>query len=105
MPRKTGRKSRSRRQRVQKRVFSIERGLFRAGSMGLFLFGLLVLIYIGLTSDIVLLVAIASIAIFVWGAVVLPVDRFQDLGAYLWDGEFGHDVHDWWVKLMPWRGR
>lgn len=90
---------------MQKRVFSIERGLFKAGSMGLFVLGLLVLIYIGLKSDILLLAALASIAIFVWGAVALPVDRFQELGAYLWEGEAGRDLHDLWVKLMPWRGR
>lgn len=73
--------------------------------MGLFVFAFLVLIYIGLTSDIVMVVALAGIGIFLLGSVALPVDRFKETGRYLWTGEFGKDLHNFWQWLIPGRGR
>lgn len=107
MTRKSGRKSRggSRRKRAQKRLFSLERGLFKTISIGLFVLAFLGFIYIGLSSGIVIVAALAGIAIFLWGAVALPVDRFQATGEYLWSGEFGEDLHDFWTSLIPGRGR
>lgn len=71
----------------------------------MFLLSFLVLIYIGMTSQILLVAALAGIGIFLWGAVALPVDRFQKTGEYLWEGEFGRDLHSWWNRLLPWRER
>jgi len=105
MPRKTGRKSRTKRQRAQKRLFSIERGLFKAISAGVFLFGLLVMIYVGMRSEILLVVALAGVGIFLWTAIIIPADQFQDVGEYLVSGDAGKDLHDRLNSLIPGRGR
>lgn len=103
MPRKTGRKSPNRRERMQDRLFSIERGLFRTLSRALFAFGMLLMIYIGLASELLLVVALASVGIFVWMAIIVPTDQFQDVGRYLLNGDAGADLHDWIVGLIPGR--
>lgn len=102
---RTGRKKRNRRQRAKRRLGNLELSLFKTISKLAFLLVFLAFIYIGLTSSITLIVALAGVAIFLWAAVVLPTDEFKDVGRYLWDGSFGEDLHNLWRRLIPGRGK
>lgn len=78
---------------------SVEEWTFRKAGKVAFLFFLGALIFIGLASDLLSVVALASVAVFVWISVVLPLDKFQQTGRYLWSGEAGADAHRKWRQL------
>lgn len=78
---------------------SIEHWTFRKVGKAAFLFVLGAFIFIGLASDLLFVVALASVAVFVWMSIVLPLDTFKQTGRYLWSGRAGKDAHRKWRKL------
>ncbi len=86
------------------RIENFERWLFRATGKVLFLFIFCAFIFIGMTHDLLFIVALAGIAVFLWGAVIFPTQEFKQTGQYLWSGRAGEDVHSLWCRILPWRG-
>lgn len=80
-----------------------EQWTFKTGAKAVFVFVFLSFIFIGLASDLLFLSALAGIAVFVWGSIVLPTDKFKATGRYLWSGRAGADAHGLWCRLLPWR--
>lgn len=107
MARKSGRKSRGRtvhRIGAGDGLQGFERWALRVVGKVLFLFVLLAFVFIGLSSNLMLISALAGIAVFLWGAVILPTDEFKDFGAWLWSGDAGEYLHGIWSRVIPWRG-
>lgn len=82
----------------------LERLTLKLAGKVLFLFILGAFIFVGLASDLMFVVAIASVAVFLWAVVIFPADQFKKTGKYLWSGRAGEDAHGLWCKLIPWRG-
>jgi hypothetical protein len=83
---------------------SVENWTFRTAGKAVFLFVFGAFIFVGLASDLVFLSALAGIAVFVWGSIVLPTSAFKRTGKYLWSGEAGADAHRKYCEWMPGRG-
>lgn len=94
----------TRRRRARKRLWSAERSILRLGAMVVFaaLFGFFVLV--GLSHDLNLVVAASGIAIFIMAGIVLPKDKIKSGFSSFASGEAGETAHDYWCKILPWRG-
>lgn len=107
MPSKSGRKPR-RRTGTQTGngggLASVEQWTFKTVGKVAFLFFFGAFIFIGLASDLLFVAALAGIAVFLWGSIVFPTDKFKQTGRYLWSGRAGEDAHSLWCRLLPWRG-
>lgn len=98
------RKGSGRKPRRRTGIRTVERWTFRTAGKFLFVFVFGAFIFIGLASDLLFVAALASIAVFLWGAIVFPTDQFKKAGKYLWSGRAGEDAHGLWCRLIPWRG-